>query len=59
MASRGRLYTIETTSSLESPAWQPLSIATSVVGDNTMHSVTNPAATAPSFYRLKVQLQPQ
>jgi hypothetical protein len=59
MASRGRLYTIETTSNLESGAWQALPAATSVVGDNTMHSVTNAGIASPSFYRLKVQLQRQ
>jgi len=59
MASRGRLYTIETTSNLVSRAWQALPAATSVVGDNTMHSVTNSGAASPSFYRLQVQLQRQ
>jgi len=59
MASRGRLYTIETAANLDSRTWQALPAATSVVGDNTLHSVTISGTASPSFYRLKVHLQRQ
>jgi hypothetical protein len=56
MASRGRLYTIVTTTNLALGNWQALPAAVSVVGDNTTHSITN-AASGTSFYRLQVQAQ--
>ena len=55
-AARGRLYTIESTASLASPSWQPLSNATDIVGANAKASITN-SPSIPTFYRLKTRLQ--
>jgi CubicO group peptidase (beta-lactamase class C family) len=55
-AARGRLYSIEATTNLASPAWQPLLDATDLVGANAPGSVTNSPSTA-TYYRLKARLQ--
>jgi hypothetical protein len=55
-ATRGRLYTIEATTSLLSHDWQALAGATDIVGDNTTHSITN-AVSGTGFYRVHTRLQ--
>jgi hypothetical protein len=55
-AARGRLYTIEATPSLSSPAWQPLASVTDIVGANAQVNLTD-APVAARFYRLKTRLQ--
>jgi hypothetical protein len=56
LSARGRVYNLETSSSLSLPGWQPLAGATGIVGDNTMRSITNSVSIA-SFYRLRAQAQ--
>jgi hypothetical protein len=56
LAARGRLYTIETGTSLTAGAWQPLVGATDAVGANSPVSITNAPSIA-TFYRLKTRLQ--
>jgi CubicO group peptidase (beta-lactamase class C family) len=55
-AARGRVYTIEATTNLASPAWQPVASATDLVGANAQSSITD-FPSAATFYRLKTRLQ--
>ncbi len=56
MAARGRLYTIEGTTSLSLHNWQGLVGATDIVGDNTIRLLTN-SASGTTFYRLRTRVQ--
>jgi CubicO group peptidase (beta-lactamase class C family) len=55
-ATRGRLYTIESTPDLLSPNWQGLVGATDIVGDSTMRFITN-SVSGTGFYRVRTRLQ--
>jgi CubicO group peptidase (beta-lactamase class C family) len=55
-AARGRLYTLETSTNLASPAWQPLAAAIDLVGANAQATITDTPITT-TFYRLKTRLQ--
>ena len=56
LAARGRIYNIETTPSLSSPNWQALAGGTDVIGDNSIHAITN-STSSRGFYRLRTRLQ--
>jgi CubicO group peptidase (beta-lactamase class C family) len=56
LASRGRLYTIQTATNLSSNQWQPMPGATDIVGDNTRRTITN-STSGKTFYRLSTRLQ--
>jgi hypothetical protein len=57
-AARGRVYSLEKTSSLPPSTWTAVPDLTGVVGDNTMYLVTN-VAFGSAYYRLRASQQRQ
>ncbi|MDX9867922.1 MAG: C25 family cysteine peptidase [Kiritimatiellia bacterium] len=52
----GRLYTIETTPSLDPAAWQPLTGHADIPGTGATHAVVLPRNAPTSFYRIRITL---
>jgi len=55
-SSPGRLYTVEATASLLSPAWQPLAGYTDVAGTGGTLTVRLPGGAPTQFFRIRVRL---
>ena len=55
-AARGRVYNLESAPTIPAPAWQPVSGAAEMVGDNNQRSVTNSTSGA-AYYRLRIRQQ--
>jgi N-acyl-D-amino-acid deacylase len=56
IAARGRVYNLETAPTIPASAWQPVSGATEMVGDNNRRSITN-SISGPAYYRLRIRQQ--